>query len=856
MSCYFVSMSKRNILLLIAFFLFILIARSENITYRFGTFNIRIATNSDEGEKNWPVRKSYVGKIVNDNRFDVIGFQEIYNHLQLAEVCEMLPDYQVVSWGRNSAEASSGEKVGVAFLTSKFTLLDQGHFFLSADPSQPLVSWDSNYSRVSVYVKLQDKQNGDIFYFFATHLDNGGMIARKEGARVNLEKMMELTGCYPSIIVGDMNANEYERGVHYTYGHLLDDSRLTCESAPIGPYVTFSNWSVKGSSSNKRIDYLYTRKMRTLSYQTINEDYGRGVTPSDHFPVLIECQLQAPTAPKNLYVAECGDDLKSGNRLNPFCSLMKAVSVASSMDTIRVGEGVYFADGGMGNRDSSIVVDKTLTIIGGYDATFSSVIGKSVLSGDIHHNDNYDGDTLVSGNDDNSRCLIRIKTPYKLTLSNFKLQGAYDEGSQSLAALYAPCYGVNLHNVEFCDNYSNNSAAALYVQGNVRLEQCIFARNKSNQGAGLYVDGSVWPLSVTDSRFEFNESKSGSAIYIDSISSGYFSCNSFSDNKSSQYGTLTCFNSETSVPLTFVNNTFANNVCRSSSGLFNKLYGGSACYLFQGTEAKFIFVNNTIVGNSSICLKSDGTRPANYYGAALYIRGGKLSLYNNIISGNYSTGSSGGDIYMETVKVDNSANNLFSSSDNMNISLGITDQISASWEDANLALSQLMDGCLDENHQFHALLGQHGGSSLISILKNRSYGSIVLNRLTVDNLNESVLQSDLDDDGSLSGILKTDQRHYFRSSSNACIGAVEYKLSDGIVPNVSDSYVCYYDGHGMLNVSADGNLYRYHIFTPSGILLKEGCQYGSEISVSDLTSGMYILVLNQGSRMFRLKFYR
>ena len=83
-------------------------------TYRLGTYNLRIQTSKDTGEKDWDNRKGYIARTVIDNKYDVIGFQEIAGSRQKQDLEALLPNYELVAWGRNSASDSEGEGVGVA----------------------------------------------------------------------------------------------------------------------------------------------------------------------------------------------------------------------------------------------------------------------------------------------------------------------------------------------------------------------------------------------------------------------------------------------------------------------------------------------------------------------------------------------------------------------------------------------------------------------------------------------------------------------------------------------------------------------------------------------------------------------
>ena len=160
--------------------LLLLVAPLHADIHRMGSYNIRVLSDKDTGDKAWTNRKEYVARIITGKEYDVIGIQEMkkvqYNDLKL-----LLPDYGLEYWGRDSHLLSDvGEGVGVAWRTSRYTLLDKGRFFLSEDPEKPVISWDAASRRVSVWVKLQDKQTDEIFYYCSTHLDNAGTIARRQ----------------------------------------------------------------------------------------------------------------------------------------------------------------------------------------------------------------------------------------------------------------------------------------------------------------------------------------------------------------------------------------------------------------------------------------------------------------------------------------------------------------------------------------------------------------------------------------------------------------------------------------------------------------------------------------------------
>lgn len=259
-------------------------------TYRLGTYNLRIQTAKDVGEKDWDIRKVFIAKNVIDNKYDVIGFQEIAGSRQQHDLEMLLPEYTLVAWGRNSALCSEGEGVGVAFLKKRYTLLEQGYFFLTENPEEPGLAWDAAYKRVSVYVKLRDNRTNKVFCFCSTHLDNEGKMARAKGAELNVNKILKVAGDVPAFIVGDLNAEPDETIVHEIFGKHFKDSRIVSKKKPKGYEGTYCNWSHKPTT--QRIDYVYCHKAKVLSYKTIIEDFGRELMPSDHVPVHIKVRFR------------------------------------------------------------------------------------------------------------------------------------------------------------------------------------------------------------------------------------------------------------------------------------------------------------------------------------------------------------------------------------------------------------------------------------------------------------------------------------------------------------------------------------------------------------------------------------
>lgn len=203
-----------------------------------------------------------------EHDFDVVGLQE--NSIKMLPQLEELlgDDYATHSWGAISE--TSGTHTTIVYKAGKFTLLDKGRYFLTSNPAAPDLSWDTAVRRNTVWVKLQDKTTGDVFFYFSTHLDHKGVLARAEGARINVQKMQEIADGYPAIIVGDFNAYYAEKAMFNTFNAYLDDSRKVTQTAPVGRYYVCTVESCRYGRGTHRLCVL-----RSGECAFLRDDYRR-----------------------------------------------------------------------------------------------------------------------------------------------------------------------------------------------------------------------------------------------------------------------------------------------------------------------------------------------------------------------------------------------------------------------------------------------------------------------------------------------------------------------------------------------------------------------------------------------------
>lgn len=129
--------------------------------------------------------------------------------------------------------------MAIYYRKEKFDLLDHGTFWLSESPDIVSRGWDAACNRTVTWVKLKLKGNNKSFYYFNTHLDHQGKIAISKSIELITEKILQIAGKKPVVILGgDMNSS------------------------------------------------FYSGRMKCKSFRTLTDDYGAPYI-SDHYPIEI-----------------------------------------------------------------------------------------------------------------------------------------------------------------------------------------------------------------------------------------------------------------------------------------------------------------------------------------------------------------------------------------------------------------------------------------------------------------------------------------------------------------------------------------------------------------------------------------
>jgi len=254
-----------------------------------GTFNLRNDNAGDEGNR-WAQRGPIAANLLRFHQYDIFGTQEGLKN-QIDDLNNFLPEFSHSGSGRTDGR-DGGEHATIFYRKERFNLLDKGDFWLSETPDKPGLGWDATCcNRICSWVYLQDLQTGKKFYYFNTHFDHQGKIARVESAKLIVKKVKEIAGSTPAVFTGDLNGGQKSEW----YLILANSGLLTDTYTQVKyPYVnnsSFNDWG-KEVKGNEIIDHVFVTKGFSTQRWGVLTDTYHGKYVSDHFPVLVEVRLK------------------------------------------------------------------------------------------------------------------------------------------------------------------------------------------------------------------------------------------------------------------------------------------------------------------------------------------------------------------------------------------------------------------------------------------------------------------------------------------------------------------------------------------------------------------------------------
>lgn len=730
-----------------------------------GTYNIRYRTPNDRTDdpatnKFWDVRADAVAQTIKDADFDILGLNELSNdvsfdgHSMYQDMQRNFPDstysfaYTLcVPYNKNSTWSV------ILYKNKVLELLEDGYFWHSPVVTRYMSNqWEEgDHGRMAYWGKFRVKATGEIFYYMTTHLHHRGHMAKHEGARLNVDMMRQISGNYPAFISGDMNSDENRRPVFDLYSAFFDDCYAVAETKQENNF-TNSSWDAVTGEPRWCLDFVFERGVRVLDYTTPKNKYGLNFYPSDHLPVRVEIVLGQPLDTRRRYVSPEAADGGDGSINAPFNKLQDAIDASERGDTLLVAKGTYAPA-------PTFKIERSLTLIGGYNDDFTAVEGVSVLKGD--------GTAQV----------LNIGNKAAVEMSDFEISGG-KTGTEPGAGI--ACHGPRLilDRVSVHDNSSNSTGAGVYTFGQLVARQCSFVNNvTTGNGGAIYCDDvrntMPWAHTIRNCVFNGNKAMNGAAAYISSTLWLDVIGNTFSHNEASADGTFYLTGAWTASYATFFSNTFVNN--SAANGTAIRALG---LRTVQDDCASVALANNTIVANTAT------GQGDNYVGAAVNIDGAvNIYLNNNIIAANVSAAPQA-DVYCEVpTGATSSKYNVFSTSTSVNHAIQSSDYRAESYAQAAEWLAQTFDGTVADG-KLVVEPTDNGGHTTTLRLVNPLYGTYKLNNLASSRFVETTIKADINGDRQ---VLKTsptaanDQRGVERDmKGHASIGACEYRESDAV----------------------------------------------------------------------------
>ena len=249
------------------------------------SFNIRV-DNAADGTNVWRNRRDAVVTMIERERPMLLGLQEAQPH-QITYLSEHCPDYAWYGLGRDTGKVppatdsyAAEETMAVFWRTAELELLDKGTFWLSETPDQVSKGWDASYRRTCTWAGFRHKKSGQTCYFFNTHLDNDGKVAREESIKLLVSRMKTINSTRRvSFLTADFNSNVTDACFAPLHVYMRDARANAAVSDD------YPSWNGYGASTG-RLDHVFFSgdNCTAREFRTLRGDYGVPYI-SDHYPV-------------------------------------------------------------------------------------------------------------------------------------------------------------------------------------------------------------------------------------------------------------------------------------------------------------------------------------------------------------------------------------------------------------------------------------------------------------------------------------------------------------------------------------------------------------------------------------------
>lgn len=257
------------------------------------SFNVRL-DNGVDGDNRWDNRKEAAAEMIRREQPVLVGLQEAQPH-QIAYLKKSCPGYSWYGLGRDTGcvppdtdEYAPEETMAIFWREADVELLDKGTFWLSETPDTVSRGWDAFCNRTCTWGLFRCKVSGRRFYFFNTHLDHIGRVAREESMKLIVDRMRAITSWkQPVFLTADFNS----RTTDDCFAPLHACMRDARAEAPETDEVP--SWNGYGRKLTPNwLDHIFFTDAgcSVVRFRTLTDDYGAPYI-SDHYPVSASFRL-------------------------------------------------------------------------------------------------------------------------------------------------------------------------------------------------------------------------------------------------------------------------------------------------------------------------------------------------------------------------------------------------------------------------------------------------------------------------------------------------------------------------------------------------------------------------------------
>lgn len=283
-------------------------AGKPSFTFRLMSFNILQSKDEAEGHQWEEYRAEPCKAMFKETAPDIFCLQEC-RRTQLDFLKKNFPEFNYYQYAKDGVKKAGYEDVDridndaifknggqrnvIALRKSRFELLSWGKYWFSATPDVSSYAGaefeDGGTPKLSLWLKVKEKETGIVFYVWDTHFFPHGDSGRKQCGIMSVDRMKRECGeDAPVFFCGDLNRD-------YTHGDLsplrgwMKHARTDAKTSDDSPTYT-------GFRTNKAtwtwIDHIFFRNAVAVAYDVVSEPVSGGTSVvSDHFPVYADFEV-------------------------------------------------------------------------------------------------------------------------------------------------------------------------------------------------------------------------------------------------------------------------------------------------------------------------------------------------------------------------------------------------------------------------------------------------------------------------------------------------------------------------------------------------------------------------------------